>query len=71
MHVRDIPGSHVIIITNKNKVDDDTIYYAARLAAIHSKGEGKKIVDYTERNNVKRTNKFGNVTFNNFKSIEV
>ena len=71
MHVRDIPGSHVIIITNKNKVDDDTIYYAARLAAIHSKGEGRKIIDYTERSNVKRTNKFGNVTFNNFKSIEV
>ena len=71
LHVRDIPGSHVIIITNKNKVDDDTIYYAARLAAIHSKGEGRKIIDYTERSNVKRTNKFGNVTFNNFKSIEV
>ena len=71
LHVRDIPGSHVIIITNKNKVDDDTIYYAAHLAAIHSKGEGRKIIDYTERSNVKRTNKFGNVTFNNFKSIEV
>lgn len=71
LHVRDIPGSHVIIVTNKKKVDQDTLYYAAGLAALHSKGEGRKIIDYTERSNVKRTNKFGNVTFNNFKSIEV
>lgn len=71
LHVRDIPGSHVVIVTNKKKVDQDTLYYAASLAALHSKGEGRKIIDYTERSNVKRTNKFGNVTFNNFKSIEV
>lgn len=71
LHVRDIPGSHVIIVTNKKKVDQDTLYYAAGLAALHSKGEGRKIIDYTERSNVKRTNKFGNVTFDNFKSIEV
>lgn len=71
LHVRDIPGSHVIIVTEKKKVDLDTIKTVAKLAAKHSKGKGRKIIDYTERVNVKRKNKLGSVTFNNFKSIEV
>ncbi|CAM3147678.1 NFACT family protein [Streptobacillus felis] len=71
LHVRDIPGSHVIIITNKRKVPENVLYEAAKLAALNSKGVGNKVVDYTERSNVKRVNKFGNVTFNNFKSLEI
>lgn len=71
LHTRELPGAHVIISTNKKEVPRNIIVEAAKLAAKHSKGEGKKIIDYTTRNNVKRTNSFANVTFNNFKSIEI
>lgn len=69
LHARDIPGSHVIIIGKD--IPKQIIYEAAKLAAKHSKGIGRKIIDYTTRNNVKRTNKIGFVTFNNYKSIEI
>ncbi len=71
LHVRDIPGSHVIIITNKRKVPEKVLFEAAKLAAINSKGNGNKTIDYTERTNVKRINKFGNVTFSNFNSLDI
>lgn len=71
LHVRDIPGSHVIIVTNKKKVPKNVLVEAAKLAAKNSKGNGNKTIDYTERANVKRVNKFGNVTFNNFKSLDI
>lgn len=71
LHVRDIPGAHVIIITNKRKVPQNVIYKAASIAASKSKGDFLKIVDYTERKNLKRVDKFGHVTFNTFNSIEV
>ncbi|CAM3382531.1 Rqc2 family fibronectin-binding protein [Pseudostreptobacillus hongkongensis] len=71
LHVRDIPGSHVIIQTNKKEVPDNVLLEAARLAARNSKGTHTKTIDYTERVNVKRTNKYGNVTFTNFKSLDV
>ncbi len=49
LHTKDIPGSHTIIITEGRNVDDETLLYAARLAAGHSKASeaGKVPVDYT------------------------
>lgn len=49
-HVKDIPGSHTIIITNGKIPDDNTILYAAQIAAYHSKARdaGKVPVDYTK-----------------------
>ncbi len=48
-HVKDIPGSHTIIITNGKEPGDADILYAAQLAAYHSKAReaGKVPVDYT------------------------
>ncbi len=50
LHAKDIPGSHTIIITNGREVDENTLLYAASLAASHSKAKdsGKVPVDYTK-----------------------
>ncbi len=49
-HTKDIPGSHTVIICNGKEPDEDTILYAASLAAAHSKAReaGKVPVDYTK-----------------------
>lgn len=49
LHVRNIPGSHTIIICDKKEPDDQTLLYAASIAAFHSKAKeaGKVEVDYT------------------------
>lgn len=54
LHAKDIPGSHVIIVGEAP--DDDTILYAARLAALYSKGRASSRVpvDYTLRRFVKK-----------------
>ena len=54
LHAKDMPGSHVIIVGEDP--DDDTIVYAARLAAAYSSGAGssKVPVDYTKRRYVKK-----------------
>lgn len=48
-HAKDIPGSHTVIITGGAQPDEQTILFAARLAAAHSKASsaGKVPVDYT------------------------
>ena len=57
-HAKDIPGSHTVIITNGQPVDDETIAYAAALAAAHSKARnaGKVPVDYTRIKYVSKPN---------------
>ncbi len=37
LHAKDIPGSHVIIFTEGREVPEETVVFAARLAAKHSK----------------------------------
>ena len=56
LHVKDIPGSHVLIIREHKELDEDTLYYAARLAGEFSKaGKGDKVtVDYCEKKFVKK-----------------
>ncbi|ADL07779.1 Rqc2 family fibronectin-binding protein [Thermosediminibacter oceani] len=56
VHVKDAPGSHVIIQTGGRKVDDDTILEACVLAAYYSKARnGSNVpVDYTLKKHVRK-----------------
>ncbi len=49
-HTKDIPGSHTVIVCEGKEPDEETILYAAELAAAHSKAResGKAPVDYTK-----------------------
>lgn len=72
-HVKDVPGSHVILKTNK--LTDEDIQISAYLAAKNSSlSNNKKIdVDYTEKKNVNKPKgaKPGMVYYENFKTINV
>ncbi len=56
-HVKNAPGSHVVIITDGAQVPDSTKTQAAQIAALHSSlGSGAKVdVDFTQVRNVKKT----------------
>lgn len=75
LHVKDIPGSHVLIIREQKEVDKDTLLYAAKLAGEFSKANkgDKVIVDYCEKKFVKKikNSKPGNVTYTNFKALTI
>ena len=75
LHVKDIPGSHVLIIREQKEVDDDTLLYAAKLAGEFSKAsKGDKVtIDYCEKKFVKKikNSKPGNVTYTNFKALTI
>ena len=72
LHVKNQPGSHVII---KGFPDEDTIYRCACIAAYYSSArDAKKIeVDYTLRKNVKKipSSMPGMVTYTHYKTILV
>lgn len=72
-HVKDSPGSHVILKTDK--IWDDDIQIAAYLAAANSSlaDENKVDVDYTARKNVNKAKgaKDGMVYYENFSTITV
>ena len=76
LHIKDGPGSHVII---KNKleepIDDNIILEGALLAAYHSSGKmsSKVPIDYTFKKNVKKVPnaKPGMVVYTNFKTVFV
>lgn len=73
LHAKDMPGSHVIIVGEAP--DEATILFAARLAALYSKGRtGSKVpVDYTLRRYVKKPSgaKPGFVIYTNQHTIYV
>lgn len=75
LHTRNIPGSHVIVRTQKRDVPDATLLEAAMLAAYHSKAGGSSTVpvDYTQVRNVKKPPgaKPGMVTYASFKTVFV
>lgn len=75
LHVQGMPGAHVVIKTNGKSVDEDTLYYAAKLAAMYSKGKYSTNVpvDYTFIKYVKKPKGFkpGLVLYSNFKTIFV
>lgn len=49
-HAKDIPGSHTVIVCGGKVPDEETILFAAELAAFHSKAKdaGKVPVDFTK-----------------------
>ena len=55
-HSKGIPGSHVVIKTNNDELEDIEYMEAARLAAYYSNGRNNKTVeiDYTKRLNLKK-----------------
>lgn len=74
-HAKDIPGSHVILRSNEKEPTEEVIYYAALLAARHSRGfqSSKVAVDYTQVKNVWKPKgaKPGFVLYKNYKTIFV
>ncbi|TKX30553.1 NFACT RNA binding domain-containing protein [Campylobacter estrildidarum] len=71
LHIKDIPSSHVIIVSNKRKISEDVIEFAAKLCVSFSKlKKGSYWVDYTLRNFVKIQQK-AFVNYTNFKSINI
>lgn len=73
LHVKDFPGSHVIIKTEGREVPDSTLEEAAGYAAWYSKARSapKVEVDYTPVRNVKKPSgaKPGMVIYVNYKTI--
>ncbi|MCT4621373.1 MAG: NFACT family protein [Marinisporobacter sp.] len=74
-HTKDIPGSHVIVISKNKEIPENTILEAAELAAFHSKGKmsSNVPVDYTPVKNVKKPSgaKPGMVIYENNKTIYI
>ncbi|MCP1222838.1 NFACT family protein [Sebaldella sp. S0638] len=75
LHIKDLPGSHVLILRENREVPDSVLLYAANLAGLYSKsGIGDKVtIDYCEKRFVKKIKKSkpGNVTYINYKSTDV
>jgi len=73
-HVKNYPGSHVVVSANGEVVPDSTLTEAAVLAATNSKANGKQIaVDYAEVRYVKKPSgaKPGMVIYTNYKTAYV
>ncbi|MEG1392842.1 MAG: NFACT RNA binding domain-containing protein [Christensenellaceae bacterium] len=77
-HAQKIPGSHVLLLANGtdlNDIDDETIVFAATLAAAHSRARlsGKTAVDYTQRKNIKKppSAKPGKVIYDDYFTVYV
>lgn len=72
-HVKDVPGSHVIL--RSDNIDDGDIIIAAYLAAINSSinDEEKIDIDYTQKKNVNKAKgaKPGMVYYENFNTITI
>lgn len=75
LHTHNIPGSHVIVVTNGEEVPDRTVEEAAVIAATHSKAKDsvQVPVDYTEIRNVHKPNgaKPGMVIFENYQTAYI
>jgi predicted ribosome quality control (RQC) complex YloA/Tae2 family protein len=74
-HAKDVPGSHLIVKTNKEEISDETLYKIGELASQHSKvGQGEVIrIDYCSKKYVKKIKgaKPGLVIYSNEKSVFV
>ncbi len=71
MHTRDIPGSHVIIRTDKQNLPQSVIESAAKLCVDFSTNmPGNYEVDYTKRKFVKIT-EGSNVEYDKYKTISI
>lgn len=74
-HTKEIPGSHTILLTQGEEPDDESVLYAAKLAAFHSKAkESSQVpVDYTKVRYVSKPQgaKPGRVIYVNNKTLYV
>ncbi len=74
-HARNIPGSHILLITEGKEVPDNTLVEAAVIAAYYSSAKtgGKADIDYCLRKNVWKANgaKPGLVYYEHHNSISV
>lgn len=72
-HIKDLPGSHVIL--RNDNIDEDDIKIAAYLAAINSSvAKGNKVdIDYTQKKNVNKAKgaKPGMVYYTDFNTITI
>lgn len=75
LHTKDIPGSHVIIITENREVPETTIYEAANLAGYYSKGKNSSNIpiDYAFKRHVKKPSgaKPGMVIYENNNTVYI
>jgi len=75
LHTKETPGSHVIIKGNNTTCPQETILYAAKLAARFSKAwqSSNVAVDFTEIKNVRKPKgaKPGLVIYKNFKTVNL
>ena len=75
LHTKDIPGSHVILVTEGEAPSDDDLRLAAQIAAFHSKGSASANVpvDYTKVRYVKKPSgsKPGYVIFTHNRTLYV
>ncbi len=71
MHVQNAPSSHLIIKTNKNKINENILVIAAKVCVNYSFGEkGSFLVDYTKRKYVNII-EGSNVTYKNQKTLRI
>jgi len=74
-HTKNIAGSHVLVLCQGNKVSDETVIFAAELAAANSKAAASSnvAVDYTPVKYVKKPNgaKAGMVIYTTNKTVFV
>jgi predicted ribosome quality control (RQC) complex YloA/Tae2 family protein len=75
LHVRGLPGAHVVILRGKQAVPEETIRRAAALAAYYSlaRKEGLVLVNVTERRFVRRApgDRPGLVSYREERTVEV
>ena len=75
LHVKDIPGSHVLIVANGRFITEATLLEAGMLAAWHSKAKNSQNVpvDYLEFKDLKKPSKAkpGMVIFTNQNTMYV
>ncbi len=74
-HVKDSPGSHTVLFTNRATPSDQAMTEAANIAAFHSSSANSSgiAVDYTEIKNVRKAagQKTGMVIYDNYKTAFV
>ncbi|MBK1973783.1 DUF814 domain-containing protein [Campylobacter sp. TTU-622] len=70
-HIKDFSSAHVFITSNKQKINEEVIEFAAKLCINFSNLKpGSYLVDYTKRNFVKIKEK-ALVNYTNFKSMKL
>jgi predicted ribosome quality control (RQC) complex YloA/Tae2 family protein len=74
-HARGVPGAHVVVRAEGQKLSPETVQFAAELAAYfsRSRGEAQVLVDYTQRRHVRRIPRAapGLVTYRQEQTIRV